>query len=157
MTYEEAVDILKASNLYNDRFCITKSDWEFIEKVLKKYNIKNVLEIGSGISTLLFSKIVNVVAYDTNKDYANRFSKFGLDIRLGEYPDIKSEMIFVDGPWKGETRGDATKYASEHSDMVITHDSRREWEKKWHEMYMGQFDMVDKGGNRTCALWIRRQ
>jgi len=152
------------TNKYNTPFggsSITDKDYEFIKSVIEKHKVKNVLEFGAGLSTLLISDLVKTVTYETDEKWIKETkSKKDCDIRLwdGKSVDVsdKYDLAFVDGPCGGASREFSTKIASEHADIVIIHDAGRENERKWQDKYLkDKFDGPGKGGHR-CHLWIKK-
>lgn len=146
---------------------ITDRDWIFIKDIFKEYNVKSVLEFGAGLSTLLMGTLVDkVTTLETMDGWIKKISEFadpkkhtikkwdGKNIHLIEK---KYDFAFVDGPSGGETREWSTKYASEHSDLIIIHDAGRKPEREWQDKYLAHdFQLIAKGGHR-CHLWLRKK
>jgi len=149
--------------------CITETDWKFIKSVLERYNVKSVLEFGSGLSTRLFIENgYKVSAFETNQTYFDHINKTvpniagSVTLWDGTYLDIggRFDLAFVDGPsaWKPSvgSREVSTRIASEHSDLVIVHDCNRAPELKWQETYLKPgFRTESSGGG--CRFWIRKK
>lgn len=133
-------------------------DWQFMEKVIDKYNIKSVIEFGSGLSTLcMIDKGLRVVSFETDKDWIETIKQKNAtcDIRLwdGKTTDISASerfnMAFVDGPTGGENREFSTKIASELANYIIIHDANRKYERLWQEKYLlNKFQGIVRGGRR---------
>lgn len=151
--------------------CITDKDWLFMQEVLKKYNVKSILEFGAGLSTLLFATMADrILTFETQQGWINKIKSMAtdknhflkwdgkkLDINEDDFKDLKFDLCFVDGPAGGSNREFSHKYASEMATVVIVHDAGRQWERKWQEKYLSEkFDMVSKGGHR-CHLWVRKE
>jgi len=152
---------------------MTDRDWVFMKDIFKEYKIKNVLEFGAGLSTLLMGTVAEkVITLETSQGWIKKIGGLadpkkhiikhwdGKTVPLEslsdyKYPD-KYDFIFVDGPAGGENREWSTKYASEHSDLIIVHDAGRKPEREWQEKYLSKdFQLIAKGGHR-CHLWKRK-
>ena len=147
--------------------CITKVDWEFLKTVIKKYNIKTVLEFGTGLSTVLMSASgIKVISYETEdrwlKDLESKEVTKMADVRRWDgkiFQDKleKFDLAIVDGPPGGESREFSTKIASEHSDIVLVHDAGRTPEREWQDKYLKEkFSGPGKGGTRF-HLWVKKE
>ncbi|MHA1816263.1 MAG: glycosyltransferase [Candidatus Heimdallarchaeaceae archaeon] len=147
---------------------ITDRDWIFMKDILKEYEIKNVLDFGVGLSTLLIGTMTDtVVTFETEQKAIQNMvgladpKKHLIKHWDGEtVPDYKSpyeyDFAFVDGPSGGRNREWSTKYASEHADLIIVHDAGRVAEKGWQTKYLeADFQLIAKGGHR-CHLWQRK-
>jgi len=147
---------------------ITDLDWEFIKEIIKKYNVKSVLEFGAGLSTLLFNNLgLDVLTYETENRWINKSkennSKCNIkqwdgkdQIILKTVSEEKFDLAFVDGPANGQNRELSTQIASIVSDLVVIHDAGREYEKKWQKKYIeNHFNGPVKGGHR-CHFWKRK-
>jgi ADP-heptose:LPS heptosyltransferase len=151
---------------------ITDRDWVFIKDIFKEYKIKTVLEFGGGLATLLMGTMAEtVITLENKQEVIKNISKLvdpkkhiikhwdGKTVPLEalsdyKYPE-KYDFAFVDGP-SGGSREWSTKYASEHSDLIIIHDAGRKPEKEWQDKYLAKdFQLIAKGGHR-CSLWLRR-
>jgi len=151
---------------------VTDQDWLFMKEVFKEDKIKNVLEFGCGLSTLLMGTVVDkVVSYGTNDNWNTKVRGMvdpkkhdivywdGKTVPAKEgvkYPLPKYDLAFVDGPSGGENREWSMQFASEHANRIIVHDAGRVPERKWQAKYLNaEFEMVSKGGHR-CHYWIRK-
>ena len=145
---------------------LTYKDWVFMSDVMKKYNVKRVLEFGSGLSTLLFNETASTVSFETEKKWADRTKaiKADLDIRLWDGKNVelndKFDLAFVDGPaasgggWKN--REHSIRIASELTDVLIIHDASRKGELLFQDKYVkDKFNGPTRGGN-GCHLWIKK-
>ncbi|HDZ77127.1 MAG TPA: hypothetical protein ENH41_03490 [Candidatus Omnitrophica bacterium] len=154
-----------------DSGSIHSKDWIFLEKIIDENKIKTIVEFGVGLSTLLMHKKgINVISFDTYPKWIEKIHKINpdLDIRLWDGIDIDKikeqlatltiDMVFVDGPSGGQTRGPSTQCASEISDIVIIHNSYGSDEKNWQEMHLEkEFDGPEKGGRwNGTSLWGRK-
>ena len=147
---------------------ITDRDWEFMKTLIKENNVRTVLEFGAGLSTLLLNDLgLDVITYEVGQGWIDKIKDKnpkcniiqwdGITVPeiLPDGPKPKYDFAFVDGPAGGASREFSTKYASDHSDLVIIHDAGREWEKKWQSIYLkNDFYLASKGGHR-CHLWRR--
>lgn len=147
---------------------ITDRDWEFLKGIVKEYKVKSVLEFGVGFSTLLFNSLgLNVTTYETDQRFIDLVHGKNPKARIlkwdgKEVPEILPDgqkpvydLAFVDGPSGGSTREFSTKYASNHSGLVVIHDAGREWERKWQNKYLkNNFQLISKGGHR-CHFWSK--
>jgi len=147
---------------------MTDRDWVFMKDIFAEYKIKNVLEFGAGLSSLLMGTIADkVITYETMTGWIEKIKGLsdpnkndirqwdGKSLKLKK-DDPKFDFAFVDGPSGGENREWSTKFASEHSDLIIVHDAGRKPEREWQEKYLAsEFQLVAKGGHR-CHFWQRR-
>lgn len=150
---------------------LTDRDWIFIKDIFKEYKVRAVLEFGAGFSSLIFATVVNkVLTFETSTGWIKKISA-NADPKKNEFvlwdgktvplpsaykPDVKFDFAFVDGPAGGENREWATKYASEHADLIIVHDAGRVPERKWQAKYLEpDFQLIAKGGHR-CHFWQRK-
>jgi len=150
--------------------CIEKEDWAVIEEVIKKNNVKRVLEFGSGLSTLLMADMgLEVISYEVMDEWAKKIRDLNpkVDIRPWdgkEIPGYKSlgefDLVFCDGPASsvsaGEARKDSIKMSADLARILIVHDGGRAGEAKWQDMFVkDKFEGPVKGGRR-CHTWIRK-
>lgn len=142
---------------------ITFEDWKFIRESIEKYKVKRILEFGSGLSTILLNELTSVVSFETFEGVIKRMKAIdaNYDIRLwdGKQSDITEhfDLVFVDGPYAGESREFSMKIASELADIVIVHDAMRKEEQMWQEKYIkDKFEGPIKGGTR-CSLWVKQK
>jgi glycosyltransferase involved in cell wall biosynthesis len=143
--------------------CITNLDWDFIHKILMDEKVKRVLEIGSGLSTLLMKKAgIDIISFETRRADIDSLKKLDpdLDVRHWNGKDPKPfegldkfDLVFVDGPGGGENRGPSFEIASQLTDKILIHDAGRAPEKKWAEKYLSpRLAKFSQGGHRT-AFW----
>jgi len=152
--------------------CITDRDWMFMKEVIEENGVKNILEFGAGLSSLLFGSLVDkVITFEDQQgwikkigDMANEnvnhfFHWDGKQLALQDFiqEGLKFDMAFVDGPAGSMNREFSTKYASELADIVIVHDAGRQGEKMWQKKHLEPtFELVAKGGHR-CHLWMKKE
>ena len=141
---------------------LTEKDWIFMQDVIKKHNVKTILEFGAGLSTLLLNEIAEVITFETNEGWIKKIKALNpkCDIRLWDGKDAglinHYDMAFVDGPSGGLSREFSTKIASELARIVIVHDAGREYERQWQIKYIEKnFEGPNKGGHR-CHLWTKK-
>lgn len=148
---------------------LTDKDWLFLIDIFKTYKVKNVLEFGAGLSSLLMAtKAEKVVTFETQPGWIKKIGDLAndnnhifhwdgkkIDIDVKEFEGT-FDFAFVDGPAGGQSREFSTKYASELCDLIVVHDAGRVWERKWQEKYLSKdFEMVSKGGHR-CHFWAKK-
>ena len=150
-------------------FAIMQRDWNFINEIIEKENVKTVLEFGAGISSLIMSEKCKVVTYETKDEAIEELSKKinGNDLEIRKWDGKKVfenerfDLAFVDGPLGtlngGIGRRASIESASHCSDRVIVHDSNRGEEKSLQRQYLMQngFEFVKNNGyhQSSCAYW----
>lgn len=150
-------------------FRIREKDWYFIKNIIDDLKPKNLLEFGSGLSTLLFSdNDIKVESFDEDLEHAksrvnSRRRKDNVLLREwdGKKCNPKKDiygLCFVDGPTgkanNGIGRKNSIKYASQYSNHVIIHDAEREDELTWQAKYLSpEFNLIRS--NDKCAYWMR--
>ena len=142
---------------------ITDLDYAFLQSIIETYNIKTVLEFGTGLSTLLFNQLgLDVETYETNQGWIDKIKAFNPSAKVnlwnGKDLEINKEydFVFVDGPAGGANREFSTRIASLVSNKIIVHDAGREFERQWQDKYLkGDFDLASKGGHR-CHFWVKK-
>jgi ADP-heptose:LPS heptosyltransferase len=164
-----APDIQKYGNYFNSwgGGAFLLPDWEYIQELVETHKIKNVLEFGPGLSTLLMHDAgLNVTAYETAERWKNRIleKRPNIDIRIWDGKVIrehdiigkKFDLVFVDGPSGGDNREEAIRYAAQLSDNVLIHDCNGEWEEKWQKKYLAPtFKGHGRNANGRCQLWTK--
>lgn len=160
-------DLLKKFGFQWGGGSVTDKDWIFLKGVFEKYKVKNILEFGAGLSTLLFSNTVDKVdTFETQPGWINKIKSMAPENSTIYHWDGKKvnapiqdkyDFAFVDGPAGGQNREWSTKYASEHADLVVIHDAGRVPERKWQDKYLKEnFTLASKGGHR-CHFWKRKE
>jgi ADP-heptose:LPS heptosyltransferase len=150
---------------------VTDRDWIFIKDIFKKYKVKTVMEFGCGLSTLLYSSVVDkVVSFETQPGWIKKISGMipedkdakiyhwdGKNFLLPDDQPKRFDFAFVDGPAGGPNREWSTKAASELADLVIVHDAGRVPEREWQKKHLeGKYTMKSKGGHR-CHFWVKNE
>ena len=162
------VEEQKVYNTYGLTFnggALTQKDWEFIQSIIKKYNVKSVLEFGAGLSTLLLNDIglEKVVTYEDKQGWIDKLKKIksSCDIRLWDGKNLIDndhyDLAFVDGPSGDFSREQSTKIASEKCKVIVVHDAGREWARKYQDQYIApSFHGPLCGGHRSAA-WSKEK
>ena len=127
-------------------------DWDLISDIIAEYNVKSILEFGSGLSTLLFNeKNMKVISYEDKQPYIDeiKLKNNKCDVRLWDRKSIDTDehfdLAFVDGPLGGINREHSIRIASELAKIVIIHDAGRKEEQMWQQKYMvDKFEMFDR-------------
>ncbi len=105
--------------------------WLYLEKTLKQFRIKTILEFGCGLSTLLFSNAgCDVESYETDPEYIKKvFPLVQTGVMIMEWDnkylnlgDDRFDMAFVDGILP---RIPQIELAKEHSNIVVIDDYTR--------------------------------
>ena len=121
-----------------------------MKETIEQNNVKNILEFGAGLSSLLFGITVDKVVTFEDKigwitkiqDMANENNHIfhwdgkTLDLEDFQQDGLKFDMCFVDGPAGSTNREWSTKYGSELADIVIVHDAGRAGEKEWQKKHL---------------------
>lgn len=131
-----------------DEPCMSKQCKEFIEHFIPKYGINNILEFGSGGSTIWFSKLIkgNITSIEHDRNFFQRLrniikkKNIGSRISLNISPDeeiyakyIKFlereyDLVFIDGIKRIECMEESACKAP----CIMIHDSER---KEYKEGY----------------------
>ena len=141
---------------------ITGGDWGFLRGVIRRYGVRDVVEFGCGLSTVLFDGLgLRVVSYETKAVWVRCVGerlKHG-EVRLWDGEGLLDchsyDLAFVDGPAGGDNRGPSTFYASLLSDVVVCHDGERD--RKWAEAYLGNFELVRVQGGCYEYRRVRKE
>ena len=161
-------------------FAISQNDWNFIKNIISNNGTKKVLEFGAGLSSLLMSERIEVLSYETSKEWKEEIEKKitprnRLKIKLWDGGKIEGrtnnfdlffdyDLAFVDAPLGkvngGMGRESSIRIASEVCDKVIIHDAGRTDEMNWQNKYLKPyFKRVAQNGHHVsrCHYWIRRE
>jgi hypothetical protein len=123
-----------------------KGDWLFVEKYLKEYKVRSVIEYGCGLSTELLNNMgLKVVSLETIPEWAEKCYKCGFDVRLCDYrafPVMEHfDFAFIDGPGPrgcklikmSPERTKSVEHAMIHADILYMHDYN-----------LKQFEVIEK-------------
>lgn len=122
-------DVLQDKNvkiLWGSR-SIYKKDWILLKRFIKEYNIKTVLEYGSGLSTeLMLLEGLEVICLEQNPfwgGHCQKVLKNKIIIYKDELPKIDRhfDLALVDGPQSGGRKPESL-HAIEHADYIWFHD-----------------------------------
>jgi len=130
---------------------IRQKDWEVIERILDEYNVKSVVEFGTGISTKLFETRddLEITSLETEQKNIDRFVKelkrTNLFLWDGKTTHkFKADMALIDGPHKGINREPSYKSVYESDiPIVICHDYHREEDRKWVNKYFKDWEVIN--------------
>lgn len=152
---------------------ILQKDWRFIKDTMEKNGVKNVLEFGAGLSSLLMSEKVPVVTYETDAAWAKEIEgrKNGNQLAIAMWDGRESpllaqrgpfDMAFVDGPRGGDPGREASirAVAEARIPLVICHDAGRRDETEFQNRYLrNDYDITGINGHHLtrCQLWTLRQ
>lgn len=158
------------------QFAIEARDWEFIKARLFEVNPKDILEIGAGVSTALFSEYFPLDSLETDPQYAQeaaqkatgRSNVARMLLWDGSTPPeaLKPSygLVFIDGP-RGKCNGGpgregAFRLAATKADHILVHDSGRAEEiELQNRILLPEFDRIRANGyqpSRT-TYWRRRK
>jgi hypothetical protein len=134
-------------------------DWAFMYEYILSNGVKTVLEVGSGLSSLLISQLCHVDTIENNEIWGNKVVAAITDIHdLHVYrwdgvnwPDFSGkryDFVFIDGPdegdmekrrelrWDGIPREVSFRCAPPLTDVVMAHDCFRVAEMTWQLVYL---------------------
>jgi len=144
-----------------------KNDWGFIGRYIVENNVKNVLEIGSGLSSLLMSQLCHVDTLENNVFWCNKVTLaitgihdlylYGWDgVTWPDFQGKRYDLVFIDGPdepdisklrkmkWAGIPREISFKNAPNLTDVIMVHDCYRVAEMAWQLFYLARdFHVID--------------
>ncbi len=141
-----------------------QADWRFVMDIIRKYDVKHVLEYGCGLSTeLMVAMGLDVISLETQEQFADVYRVAGFNVWLCDYdegyPDLGEacfDLAFVDGPGEQE-RHDRSKsviHAMRYCNLIYLHDYN-----------LGQFESLDAAKDwiavtaykeRQNHLYVRR-
>jgi glycosyltransferase involved in cell wall biosynthesis len=140
-------------------------DWIVLRDFLISKKIKNVVEIGPGLSTELMDRLgIHVLSYETDPLFLLRMKhRVGKNITikqwsglyLPEIDSLKYKLALIDGPAGGESREPAYS-AVENSKIqyVACHDLNRKEDKILINKYFGKWKEVARTDESVQGLLI---
>jgi hypothetical protein len=148
---------------------ILQKDWLFLKDTIEKHGVKNVLEFGAGLSSLLMSELVPVVSYETSDGWAKEIEgrKNGNSLAISMWDGVEPpliaqrgpfDMAFVDDPPEdGPGREQSMKAVVDAKiPIVVVHDAGRRGEIDWQNKYLrGAYHITAKNGHhqQRCQTW----
>ena len=143
----------------NVRGSIFKEEWDLLKEIIKKYNIKTVLEFGCGQTTKLFHSLnLDYLSLEEKQEYiAKRFKGFNVQHwnKRKKSFDKKFDLSFIDGPEGSENREISFIIAKDISKFIIVHDATNEWNIEWQRKHLnGKFELIDF--IKTLFVWRRK-
>jgi len=122
---------------------ISENNWKAIKSYIEDNDVKSVLEIGTGYSTVLMAELgVIIKSYDTSTPWINLVmehlnGKYPVDLISYQYPEFPNcscsfDMAFVDGPGQHNNNGrkDSMVFVRDKTNSIFVHDSMRPNESK---------------------------
>lgn len=140
---------------------IRRQDWDFLKSFIEQNNIKNVLEFGSGKSTLMFDNLgCNVASYDTIPFFVDTVQALSSEkTRVLQWDDCISikeqfDLLFIDGPAGGENREKSYEIGSQvNTKFIACHDANRKWETLWAEKYLADRKLVASSPDNIVKIY----
>ena len=130
-------------------------DWVVLRDFLIQRKIKNVLEVGSGLSTELMDRLgINVLSYETDPVHLLRMKrKVGKGVTIQQWnglflPEIdaaKYNLALIDGPLMTGPESREPVYsavAGSEIQFVACHDSNREEDRALINKYFGEWKVL---------------
>lgn len=136
---------IDVSDIQFGEMAIQEEDWELIHKFLVAKKVKEIVEIGSGTSTELFTRLgLDVFSIETDAAYARKFHDYHnvtTAIWNGrEHMQFPSSIhvAFIDGPYLGKNREYSYINCVNNTSIswVICHDAQREDDGAWIEKHL---------------------
>lgn len=128
---------------------ITRGDWVKIKAVLKRYNIRTLLEFGSGLSTELFSLegLDEMWSLDILESHIERMESILPAVKFIHYskglplrPSKSFDMVFVDGP-----AGDRSRELTIANEAAIRVIYCHDWGRGQETVELdGRWKMIDR-------------
>ena len=129
--------IFESAHVHGEKFgtkgSITFNEWDVIGEAIKKYEIKSVLEFGSGFSTDRFVMAgLRVISMETDRNWAKAVRKqvpgativLWDNVNMPDNPEI-FDLAFVDGVWP---RLEQLRQAMLRAPRLFIHDVDRQEE-----------------------------
>jgi predicted O-methyltransferase YrrM len=160
---EVSVHIQNTDKQYALKFERLYAKYLIIYLVARFYKPRNILELGSGMSTTIFLKALknngfgNLTSLDEHKEYADDVNKTSghnvifspaveteyegiTGTKYEQIPDSKYDLIFVDGPTTSNIDLDAFIYLDKHPGTKVLIDNRKKTSFALIEKYGGKFN-----------------
>jgi len=140
------------------------TDWILLRDILRQKKIKNVVEIGAGVSTELMDRLgLHVLSYETDPIFMERVKK-----RVSKHVVVKQwngqllpklnskyQLALIDGPIGGENREPSYKaIANSNIQLVACHDSKRKEDQVWIDKYFSTWKQIAKNDDSVQGLII---
>ena len=143
---------------------LSPTDWVVLRDFLISRQIKDVLEIGPGLSTELMDRLgVCILSYETDPIHMERVKR-RVSKRVvikqwnGQYlPKINSkyQLALIDGPAGGDSREPSYRAIVDSSiPFVACHDCKRKEDKAWIDKYLGGWKEVARNDESVQGLLI---
>jgi len=119
---------------------ISDKDWSVIKKSMVENDVKTVVEVGPGLSTMLMMQMVDsIVCYEHDKRHIERMQIMvngKVEIRWWDsiHPfelDGYFDMAFIDSPHCGWNRKPSVQSVVHKCDLLVIHDAGYAWRDKW--------------------------
>jgi hypothetical protein len=119
---------------------ITENDWMALKTIIDWCDVRTILEIGIGLSTLLLEqKAEKLVGYDALKrhiDWMKTKVHTQTELRLWDGktpfdPEEQFDMAFIDGPIGAKNRKPSFQSAIFHCRILAMHDTGYIWRDVW--------------------------
>jgi len=140
------------------------TDWIMLRDILIQKKIKNVIEIGAGVSTELLDRLgIHVLSYETDPIFMERVKKrVSKQIVIKQWngqllPKLNSkyQLALIDGPIGGENREPSYKgIADSKIQFVACHDSKRKEDQVWIDKYFSKWKQIAKNDDSVQGLTI---
>lgn len=139
---------------------MTSECFRGLEKMIKKYNVKTVLEFGSGYSSYWFAeRVTHLYTLDTNPQWfpeglknvtCIKFLRKGTDLHKIEKVRKSYDLVLID--CYKYVRSEVFKYVKHHIDwkVLCIHDWGRD-RKMYDEEYLKQFKRHDYSALRIAC------
>jgi len=143
---------------------LAPTDWIALRDFLLQMKIRNVVEIGSGLSTELMDRLgVHVLSYETDPVHMERVKK-----RVSERVvvrqwngqwlpkvDRKYQLALIDGPFGGDNREPSyMAIANSKVRFAACHDYKRKEDAVWIDKYFGSWKEVARADESVQGLLI---
>jgi len=144
-------DVLSGDAVKINAMSINSDEWLALKRVTKDYEVKDVVEFGSGLSTGLFNDLgLNIRSLETN----GRMVNGNVELWDGEsIQEIHSDMAFIDGPHGGKNREPSYRTVAESNiPIVACHDAHRAEDRVWIDKYFGGWEVISDAPNTLRVL-----